>query len=170
MREVWDRVPAWVNKAPISEFRLAINVSPRQFFDIGFRNQLKELADSDPDRTCHVELEITEEVMIGNVEQAKAILLTVDAMNFAISIDDFRTGYSSISYLHKLPVSKIKIDRSFIVGVGKTDRAEHVVRSIVDLGHNLGLTIIAEGVETEMQAHIPQRSRCDEFQFDLPTA
>ena len=170
MREVWDRVPAWVNKAPISEFRLAINVSPRQFFDIGFRNQLKELADSDPDRTCHVELEITEEVIIGNVEQAKAILLTVDAMNFAISIDDFRTGYSSISYLYKLPVSKIKIDRSFIVGVGKTDRAEHVVRSIVDLGHNLGLTIIAEGVETEMQAHIPQRSRCDEFQFGLPAA
>ena len=164
LREAWNRVPEWVNKAPSSEFTVAVNVSPRQFFDIGFRNLLKELADSDPDRTRHIELEITEEVMIGNVEQAKAILRTVDAMNYAISIDDFGTGYSSISYLHKLPVSKIKIDRSFIVGLGKTDRAEHVMRSIVDLGHNLGLTIIAEGVETETQARILQRSRCDEFQ------
>ncbi len=164
MREAWDWASKWVDQSSDSDFSLAVNVSPRQFFDVGFRELLKELADRQPELTRFIELEITEEVMIGNMDEAIDILKFVDSMNYQISIDDFGTGYSSISYLHKLPVSTVKIDRSFISALGETARAEHVVRSIVDLGHNLGMKVVAEGVETERQASLLKEARCDEFQ------
>ncbi|MEM7750370.1 MAG: EAL domain-containing protein, partial [Pseudomonadota bacterium] len=163
MREAWDKASKWVETSN-GEFSLGVNVSPRQFFDVGFRELLKELADRQPELTRYIELEITEEVMIGNMDEAIDILKFVDSMNYRISIDDFGTGYSSISYLHKLPVSTVKIDRSFISALGETARAEHVVRSIVDLGHNLGMKVVAEGVETEQQASLLKEARCDEFQ------
>jgi diguanylate cyclase (GGDEF)-like protein len=126
---------------------LAVNVSPQTLRDARFPDVVAALVHaSDAPPRC-LELEITENVIMTDPAQALATLTRLSAMGIRLSIDDFGTGYSSLSYLKKLPVDEIKIDQSFI-----TDLARHgdetIVRSTIDLAHNLGLTVVAEGVET----------------------
>lgn len=126
---------------------VAVNLSPRTLEDQGFADRVAAMvADSGVARPC-LELDITENLIIADPARALAILARWHALGIRLSIDDFGTGYSSLAYLKRLPVHEIKIDRSFI-----TDLARHgdepIVRSTIDLAHNLGLTVVAEGVET----------------------
>jgi EAL domain-containing protein (putative c-di-GMP-specific phosphodiesterase class I) len=95
-----------------------------------------------------LELEVTESSMLANPTRAKTVLGELHELGLRLSIDDFGTGYSSLSYLRQLPVDEIKIDRSFVMGMGEQADDAVIVRSTVDLGRNLGLEVVAEGVET----------------------
>jgi len=131
------------------DFTVAVNLSPRCLAESRLTEQiLLLLARYDVPARC-LELEITENTLAHDPDRALATLTALDSAGINISIDDFGTGYSSMSYLKRLPVTELKVDRSFIMGMLDQPDDETVVRSLVDLGHNLGLTVVAEGVEDE---------------------
>ncbi|MBV9606289.1 MAG: EAL domain-containing protein [Solirubrobacterales bacterium] len=128
---------------------VAVNLSVRNLLDADFPTQVKRLLirrDVDPGL---LRLEITESTMLSDPVRTKRVLDKLAAMGIALSIDDFGTGYSSLAYLSQLPVNEIKIDRSFVMNMAQSDNDAVIVRSTIDLGRNLGLQVVAEGVETE---------------------
>jgi diguanylate cyclase (GGDEF)-like protein/PAS domain S-box-containing protein len=130
------------------ELSISVNLSTRNLLDRGFPDQVEALLERWGVGPEWLELEVTESSMLANPTRAKAVLRQLSDLGIRLSIDDFGTGYSSLSYLRQLPVDEIKIDRSFVIGMGvETDDAV-IVRSTVDLGRNLGLEVVAEGVET----------------------
>ncbi len=164
MRSAWRQAHLWVEQFGSADFCLSVNVSARQFFDESFLRLLRELAASRPELASHIDLEITEEVTVGNVTEAATRMREIRDIGFNISIDDFGTGYSSISYLHQLPVRKIKIDKSFLDDFDTGKQARAVIKSMIRLGHNLGVKVVAEGVETAEQAAFLRENECDEIQ------
>jgi EAL domain-containing protein (putative c-di-GMP-specific phosphodiesterase class I) len=108
-----------------------------------------------------LELEITENTLAHDPDRALATLTALHNAGIAISIDDFGTGYSSMSYLKRLPVSELKVDRSFVSGMLASADDRVLVRSVVDLGHNLGLTVVAEGVEDQATLEALAAVGCD---------
>ena len=165
LRTAWRQAHKWTQDYGEFDFSLSVNVSARLFFDSSFMNLLTELAASRPDLAAHIDLEITEEVTIGNVDDAARIMQEINNIGFKISVDDFGTGYSSISYLHKLPVHRIKIDKSFLDSYAAGEKqSATVIKSMIELGHNLGMQVVAEGVETEDQLAFLRDNNCDEIQ------
>jgi diguanylate cyclase (GGDEF)-like protein/PAS domain S-box-containing protein len=127
---------------------VAVNLSMRNLLDIEFPARVKELLDRWQVDRGRLELEITESTMLADPVRTKLVLDKLSAMGIRLSIDDFGTGYSSLAYLKKLPVDEIKIDRSFVMNMGHDEDDAVIVRSTIDLGRNLGLEVVAEGVET----------------------
>ncbi|MCL5042561.1 MAG: EAL domain-containing protein [Gammaproteobacteria bacterium] len=111
-----------------------------------------------------LELEVTEGLLLNNIEQGIETLDAVKRAGISIAIDDFGTGFSSLNYLKRLPVDKVKIDKSFISEVISDTRDAAIAQSIISLAHNLQLKVIAEGVETEAQHAFLRKYNCDEFQ------
>ena len=143
---------------------LAVNLSPAQFKTqdvVGLVRKVLDETGLDPHR---LELEITEGVLLQNTEAVVEVLTRIDQMGVSIAMDDFGTGYSSLSYLTRFPVSKIKIDRSFIDTLGTSPQTSAIVSSIVGLGQSLKVTITAEGVENEGQAAMLREWGCDQVQ------
>lgn len=165
--------------APLSEFVLieacrmanrwpdifvAVNLSAVQFRRPGLADRLVDIA-----RRCNcnpkqIELEITESVLVAEDDVARKILEELRRFGFRIALDDFGTGYSSLSYLQQFKVDKIKIDRSFTKNLGNDMQASAIVTSVVTLGHAMGLTVTAEGVETRDQQHLLAAAGCNELQ------
>jgi diguanylate cyclase (GGDEF)-like protein len=141
--------------------RVSVNLSARSLHDTRLPEQVAELlrtAKMDPDR---LKLEITESALIAEPARAIDVLNALHAMGVKLSIDDFGTGYTSLNYIRRLPVHEIKIDKSFVLNMLNDHSDAAIVRSVIDLGHNLGLTVVAEGVEN---AEILERLRalgCD---------
>src|SRR5579864_8511619 len=130
---------------------VAVNVSPQQFRDPRFTDSVREaiaLTGIDPRRLV---FEITESLLMHDPVHAKALLEELTAIGIRFAVDDFGTGYSSLAYLQRFPLSKLKIDRSFVENLltSRNDRA--IVSAVVGLAQSLGLEIVAEGVETEEQ-------------------
>jgi EAL domain-containing protein (putative c-di-GMP-specific phosphodiesterase class I) len=147
-----------------ADTRLAVNLSPAQFKTQNVYELVRRvLAETglEPER---LELEITETTLLQNTEAVLETLNRLDQLGVAIAMDDFGTGYSSLSYRTRLPVKKIKIDRSFIDTLGTSEQTSAIVSSIVGLGQSLNVTITAEGVETEGQAAILRKWGCDQVQ------
>ena len=118
-------------------------------------------------------LEITETTLVRDPELALAILKQLAAIGIAISIDDFGTGYSSLAYLKKMPADELKIDKTFVQDMLNDDSDAAIVRATIDLAHNLGLKVVAEGVETEATAAALRALDCDTLQgflFSKPLA
>ncbi|HEY1568524.1 MAG TPA: EAL domain-containing protein [Solirubrobacteraceae bacterium] len=130
------------------DLSISVNLSTRNLLDRDFPNQVAGLLKRWGMGPEWLELEVTESSMLANPTRAKAVLNELSALGLRLSIDDFGTGYSSLSYLRQLPVDEIKIDRSFVMGMGEQAGDAVIVRSTVDLGRNLGLEVVAEGVET----------------------
>jgi diguanylate cyclase (GGDEF)-like protein/PAS domain S-box-containing protein len=131
------------------ELVVSVNVGRRNMLDLNFPDDLAAVLkthDADP---SWLELEVTESTMLDDPFRAKLVFERLDAMGVRISIDDYGTGYSSLAYLRDLPVSEIKIDRSFVLNMTTHTDDEMIVRSTIDLGRNLGLRVVAEGVETK---------------------
>jgi diguanylate cyclase (GGDEF)-like protein/PAS domain S-box-containing protein len=128
---------------------VAVNLSVRNLLDTDFPNQVRRLLQKHEVDPGLLQLEITESTMLSDPVRTKRVLDKLAAMGIALSIDDFGTGYSSLSYLSQLPVNEIKIDRSFVMNMAESDNDAVIVRSTIDLGRNLGLEVVAEGVETE---------------------
>jgi diguanylate cyclase (GGDEF)-like protein/PAS domain S-box-containing protein len=130
------------------DLSISVNLSTRNLLDRDFPNQVAALLERWGMGPEWLELEVTESSMLANPTRAKAVLGELSELGLRLSIDDFGTGYSSLSYLRQLPVDEIKIDRSFVMGMGEQADDAVIVRSTVDLGRNLGLEVVAEGVET----------------------
>jgi diguanylate cyclase (GGDEF)-like protein/PAS domain S-box-containing protein len=127
---------------------IAVNLSMRNLLDASFPDDVARLVASRGVDPGQLELEITESTMLADPVRAKAVLERLAAMGFRLAIDDFGTGYSSLAYLKRLPVDEIKIDRSFVMNMNVDEDDAIIVRSTIDLGRNLGLEVVAEGVET----------------------
>ena len=111
-----------------------------------------------------LELEITEDVLVTNFEHVSNVLRTIRDLGVSIAVDDFGSGQTSLRYLNDLPISKLKIDRSFVRHMASDSRAADITRSIVDLGRKLGVDVLAEGVEEDNQLELLRRWDCDQVQ------
>ncbi|MHB8481629.1 MAG: EAL domain-containing protein [Nitrospiria bacterium] len=145
-------------------FRMAINVSARNFHDPFLPYLIEELLESYGVAPASLDLEITESAIMANEENAIHIINTISKKGISISIDDFGIGYSSLRYLKKLPVTSIKIDKSFIIDMLSNEEDFLIVRSTIDLAHNFGLQVIAEGVENREALDKLLELGCDEGQ------
>ena len=144
--------------------RVSVNLSTRDLLDPDLSNRLASILLRHGVKASAFCLEITESAIMDDPQRAEAMLNRLSEQGFKLSIDDFGTGYSSLAYLKRLPVDELKIDKSFVMGMAKGGDDAMIVRSTIDLAHNLGLTVVAEGVET---ADILEQLRglsCDEAQ------
>lgn len=143
---------------------IAVNVSPLQLRNRGFIAELKQVLNSDINAAAGLELEITESLIMEDIKHSIASLQAIRALGISIAIDDFGTGFSSLSYLAKLPVDTLKIDRSFIVDMTNGPQGLALVSTIINLAHALQLKVVAEGVENEEQSRLLRLLQCDEVQ------
>jgi EAL domain-containing protein (putative c-di-GMP-specific phosphodiesterase class I) len=123
-------------------------------------DQMKQILTSTGLEPHSLKLEITESLIMENPEAARALLLQLKALDIQLGTDDFGTGYSSLSYLHRFPIDRLKIDRSFVNRMGLDKENAEIVRTIVTLAHNLGVDVIAEGVETTDQLALLRALKC----------
>jgi len=143
---------------------IAVNVSSLQLRDRGFAAEIEQLVRVDPAAAAGLQLEITESTLMEDIGHASATLQAMREIGVGIALDDFGTGFSSLSYLAKLPLNVLKIDRSFIHEMTLTPEGLSLVSSMISLAHTLGLKVVAEGVETEEQSRLLRLLRCDEMQ------
>jgi EAL domain-containing protein (putative c-di-GMP-specific phosphodiesterase class I) len=150
---------AWAGALPI-----AVNLSARNLYDPSLLASLDGLFGTWGVPRELIHFEITESALVDDPQAAQRALLELRSRGAELYIDDFGTGYSSLSYLVKLPVQALKIDRSFIREMGHSAQARGVVASIISMAHNLGLKVVAEGVETAADAALLREMACDEAQ------
>jgi diguanylate cyclase (GGDEF)-like protein/PAS domain S-box-containing protein len=159
LREACREAASW--KVPM---QVAVNLSPAQFTHgdlVGLVHSILLETGLAPDR---LELEITEGVLIEDFDRGLALLRRLKALGVRISMDDFGSGYSSLSYLQAFPFDKIKIDRAFVINLGRNPQSAAIVRAVIDLGHALEMSIVAEGVETQEQLGFLAEEGCDAVQ------
>ena len=147
-----------------SPLRIAVNVSMRQFRQKGLVENVRGVLDETGLDPSSLELELTENIVLQDSERAVRSLSKFEAMGIHLSLDDFGTGYSSLSYLKRLPLKKLKLDRSFVRAISTSPEDEAIIKAIISLAHNLNLRVIAEGVETKRQLEFLKTWGCDELQ------
>jgi diguanylate cyclase (GGDEF)-like protein/PAS domain S-box-containing protein len=144
--------------------RIAINMSSLNLREAGFTGEVQRIASQNGTGALQLDLEITESLIMDDMERSIAKLEAIKSAGIGIAIDDFGTGYSSLSYIARLPVNALKIDRSFIAGMTGSPHHMTIVSTIISLAHCLNLKVVAEGVETEEQLKLLRLLRCDEMQ------
>jgi EAL domain-containing protein (putative c-di-GMP-specific phosphodiesterase class I) len=165
LREACRQSRAWID-AGLNPGVVSVNLSVRQFRQEGLVRTVSRILEETRLDPAQLEMELTESMVMGNVDQAIAVLQGLKQLGVALSVDDFGTGYSSLSYLKDLPIDTLKIDRSFVRDIGGGDEPDDGVlaQAIISLGHALHLKVIAEGVETDAQLRFLRRHNCDEVQ------
>jgi diguanylate cyclase (GGDEF)-like protein/PAS domain S-box-containing protein len=153
----------WRNTG-LATVRIAVNVSPLQLRNRGFIAEIEQTIGIDAQAAAGLELEITESLIMEDIMHSISSLQAIRAMGITIAIDDFGTGFSSLSYLSKLPVDTLKIDRSFVNDMTAGPEGLALVSTIINLAHSLRLNVVAEGVETEEQSRLLRLLDCDEMQ------
>jgi EAL domain-containing protein (putative c-di-GMP-specific phosphodiesterase class I) len=161
MAEAIATAQAWRRHHP--GLRLAVNVSARELRHANFLDACRELL-APFEGDAPIDIEITESVIVDDVEQSVQLLQGLRALGCRIAIDDFGTGYSSLNYLVRLPVDTLKIDRSFVAMLERSPETVTLVANTIGLAHSLGLDVVAEGVETEEQAAHLRRLGCELLQ------
>ncbi len=144
--------------------RVSVNLSTRDLMDQDLPSKLAEILARHGVATQSLCLEITESAIMDDPLRAEVTLNRLSELGFKLSIDDFGTGYSSLAYLKRLPVDELKIDKSFVMGMERDPDDAKIVRSTIDLAHNMGLTVVAEGVETAAVWSLLRELSCDEAQ------
>ncbi len=150
---------------------VAVNVSPRQFRDAGLPQLVENILKKTGVTPSMIELEITETCLAHDSEKFIATLKTLKGLGVQIAIDDFGVGYSSMAYLKSFPVDRLKVDQTFAKNLATSEKDRSIYKAIVSLGHNLGLRVVAEGVETSEQYYLLRDIGCDEVQgffFSMP--
>jgi len=159
-----NQLAVWAKRPETARFELAVNVSVQQIRQPDFVQQVFAVIDRTGADPRKLKLELTESLVTGNVEDTIAKLTALKARGVGVALDDFGTGYSSLTYLKRLPLDELKIDRSFVMDVLKDPNDAAIARTIVALAKSLGLEVIAEGVETEEQRDFLARNGCHAFQ------
>ncbi|WP_259396714.1 EAL domain-containing protein [Shewanella sp. SG41-3] len=144
--------------------RVAVNLSSRQFALPDLQQRIESILRLTKLPAKHLELEITEGTVIKNPEQAIKVMQQLAKMGVSLALDDFGTGYSSLSYLKRFPINCLKIDKTFVDDIDKSDRDLKMVDSIITIAHNMGLTVVGEGVEQTAQLNILKALNCEEIQ------
>ncbi|AZR40587.1 MULTISPECIES: EAL domain-containing response regulator [Marinobacter] len=142
----------------------AVNLSFRQFHDRKMTETIFRIIFNANIDTSLLELELTESAMMHDPEYAQRCLRELNQLGISFALDDFGTGFSSLSNLQHLPISLVKIDKSFVQELGQSADAEHIIRAIISLAHSLQISVVAEGVETEGQLEFLRQQHCDEIQ------
>jgi histidine ammonia-lyase len=140
---------------------VAVNVSTRNLIDIDFPDQVQALLKKWDVPARRLEIEITESAIVADMFRMKTVLDRLGAMGLRLSVDDFGTGYTSLGYLRRLPITELKIDRSFVANMTTSEEDAVIVRSTIDLGRNLGLNVVAEGVEDTAVLKRLEQLGCD---------
>ena len=157
------QIRLWLD-AGIQPPRIAINISSPQFSQKNFVDELSATLIRHGIDGQRISVEITESVIMDNINSHLSTLETLRSLGIELSVDDFGTGYSSLAYLKRLPLHELKIDRSFLTGIHSDEHSAAIVTAIVSMGHQLGLKIVAEGVETRQQLEFLRTHHCDTCQ------
>ena len=152
----------WTRTYP--DLSIAVNVSALDVRDAGFVAQVEQIARHRRAPLSRLRLEITESSVMEDADRVLPVLHGLRALGVQLSIDDFGTGYSSLAYLQRLPVSELKIDRSFVAGADRSAESRALLRTIIDLGHSLRMTVTAEGVERKEELKLLTELGCDQVQ------
>jgi len=157
--ELWRQ-----SKIISSSFKIAINVSPVQYLQDSFIASIEQLIEQYPESMKLLQLELTESIFIEKIDSVVAKMKQIKDLGLQIAIDDFGTGYSSLSYLTKLPISFLKIDKSFVRDINIDENKEVIVETIISMAHHMGMKVIAEGVETKRQLLFLRAKKCEFYQ------
>jgi diguanylate cyclase (GGDEF)-like protein len=163
LRAVCEQNRAWMNQG-LQPIRLAVNLSGRNFRQKNLQAVIAKTLESTGVPASMLEIEITENVLMENMESVAEMLQQLSALGARIALDDFGTGYSSLQYLRRFPLHTLKIDQTFVQGLETDANDQAIVRAIVALAHSMGLSVIAEGVETKGQLEFLRAEGCDEIQ------
>jgi len=158
-----QQAKAWQD-AGLDSLVVSVNVSARQFHQSDIVDTIAQVLETAKLAPSSLEIELTESAVMHDAERFVAMLNQLNDLGVQIAIDDFGTGYSSLSYLKRFPVDRLKIDRSFVQDIATDADDATIVRTIIVLGHNLGLKVVAEGVETQEQLAFLRENGCDELQ------
>jgi EAL domain-containing protein (putative c-di-GMP-specific phosphodiesterase class I) len=164
LRTACAQIKTWEAGADTRQLVLAVNVSARQLAAEGFVTQVEQVLLSTGITPARLKLEITESMMLGNVEGVISIIRQLKALGVSFSMDDFGTGYSSLQYLKRLPLDQLKIDQSFVRDITTDNSDQAIVGTIVAMARSLSLSTIAEGVETDAQRQLLAQQGCNAFQ------
>ncbi|HEV2800124.1 MAG TPA: EAL domain-containing protein [Pyrinomonadaceae bacterium] len=165
LREACRQMERWQKIFPSDPpLFVSVNLSSKQFIQSDLIQRVTQIIQETKINPEGLKLEITESAVMDNVETATEMLKKLRALGIKLSIDDFGTGYSSLSYLHRFPIDTLKVDRSFVVNMSEDSENVEIVRTIVSLAQNLGMNVIAEGVETKEQLAALRRLGCENGQ------
>jgi EAL domain-containing protein (putative c-di-GMP-specific phosphodiesterase class I) len=159
VHEALEQCRAWRDAG--LELRVAVNVSPSVLVRPYFAAQIQAALTRHAIPGHALVIEVTEELLMANKERTIEALLGLRGLGIRVSIDDYGTGYSSLAYLKDLPVTELKLDRSFVESMGSNARSAAIVHSTIDLAHALGLEVVAEGVEDTATLHALIVAECD---------
>jgi len=163
IREACKQVKVW-STSPVGAVPVSVNISSHQFRKSGFVDNVLDAVASAGIATTQLELEITESVLLHDVDRTLVQLNTLKEAGISLSIDDFGTGYSSLNYLKRFPIDTIKIDRSFVKDLHEDADDAAICAAIIAMSRQLGLNVVAEGVETREQLKFLRRHKCDHIQ------
>ncbi len=152
------------HQAGMTDLTVAVNVSVLQLLRGDFSESVRKVLAETGLPPHALELELTESVLMANAEQTAAKLQALREMGVSLAIDDFGTGYSSLAYLKRLPITTLKIDKTFITDLNRDPDDTAITTTVITMAHSLGLTVVAEGVESETQLRFLDHFRCDEIQ------
>ncbi|MGK7889668.1 MAG: EAL domain-containing protein, partial [Leptolyngbyaceae cyanobacterium] len=140
---------------------ISVNLSGRQFTQPDLVQNIKTILDQTGLEGKYLKLELTESILMDDVDAVIDTLNQMKQLDLQVSIDDFGTGYSSLSYLHRFPINTLKVDRSFVMHIDEMGEDHAIVETIITLGHHLGMDVIAEGIETAEQAQKLKDLQCE---------
>ena len=169
LRSACEQNKSWQD-AGIPPIRVSVNLSARQFVKPDLSQSILLALENSGLDPCYLELELTETILMDNIQASLKVLDQLKKVGLHISVDDFGTGYSSLSYLKRLPVDTLKIDSCFIQDIPQDTDNQAITAAIISMAKQLGLKVVAEGVETEAQLHYLQEHLCDEIQGYLVSA
>jgi diguanylate cyclase (GGDEF)-like protein len=158
---------SWESHAQTRNFQLSVNISTRQFHQIDFTEQVCAILKKNAIRPDHLKLEFTENLVFDNIDDTIAKMQSLKKIGVNFSMDDFGTGYSLLAHLAQLPFDQLKIDQSFVHDIGINPTSTVLVQTIIGMARNLGMDIIAEGVETEEQRAFLELHGCHTYQGNL---
>jgi len=158
------QLAAWSDDPRTRDLQLAVNVSPREFREANFVDQIRDVLKTSGANPSRLKLELTESLVLDNVEDTIRQMQAIKKLGIAFSLDDFGTGYSSLSYLTRLPLDQLKIDRAFVLKLPNNVSDGIVTQTIITMAAGLGLHVIAEGVETEAQREFLAQHGCRAYQ------